>query len=55
VGVQPFYNSTSFLDDLAWGGAWLYEATGNETYLQQAVAYYVRFATTSQYRGFRFS
>uniref|UniRef100_A0A7N0RFR4 Endoglucanase n=1 Tax=Kalanchoe fedtschenkoi TaxID=63787 RepID=A0A7N0RFR4_KALFE len=29
-----FYNSTSYWDEFVWGGAWLYYATGNSSYLQ---------------------
>ena len=25
--AQPYYNSSSYLDDLAWGATWLYTAT----------------------------
>ncbi|KAK9167846.1 hypothetical protein Scep_003037 [Stephania cephalantha] len=37
-GTDPslFYNSTSYWDEFLWGGAWLYYATGNSTYLQLA-------------------
>lgn len=28
-----FYNSTSYWDDYVWGGAWMYYATGNSSYL----------------------
>ena len=30
------FNSTSFLDDLAWSSLWMYRATKNETYLGRA-------------------
>lgn len=33
------FNSTSYLDDLAWSALWLYRATKNETYLQGAIRY----------------
>ncbi|WCJ22284.1 glycosyl hydrolase 9A1 [Euphorbia peplus] len=29
-----FYNSSGFWDEFLWGGAWLYFATGNSTYLK---------------------
>ncbi|URE35029.1 Glycosyl hydrolase family 9 [Musa troglodytarum] len=29
-----FYNSTSYWDEFVWGGAWMYLATGNASYLQ---------------------
>ncbi|CAH8307382.1 unnamed protein product [Eruca vesicaria subsp. sativa] len=32
--LQAFYNSTSMFDELMWAGAWLYYATGNQTYIQ---------------------
>ncbi|GAV57014.1 Glyco_hydro_9 domain-containing protein [Cephalotus follicularis] len=31
---SKFYNSTGFWDEFVWGGAWLYCATGNRSYLQ---------------------
>lgn len=31
-----FYNSSSYWDEFVWGGAWLYLATGNSTYLTLA-------------------
>lgn len=34
--AATFYNSTSYWDEFIWGGAWLYYATGNNTYLQLA-------------------
>ena len=39
--VRSFYNSYSgFQDELAWGAAWLYEATGDAAYLARAEAHY---------------
>lgn len=31
---STFYNSTGYWDEFVWGGAWLYSATGNSSYLQ---------------------
>jgi len=42
VKEVPLYNSTSVLDDMAWGAVWLYKATGNPTYLGQAQRYLER-------------
>jgi len=38
VGTEAaiFYNSTMYWDEFIWGGAWLYYATGNSSYLQLA-------------------
>ncbi|KAF6150619.1 hypothetical protein GIB67_022231 [Kingdonia uniflora] len=35
TGSDPliFYNSTSYWDEYLWGGAWMYYATGNSSYL----------------------
>jgi endoglucanase len=33
------YSSYSYLDDLAWAATWLYKATGQQTYLDEAKAY----------------
>uniref|UniRef100_A0A2P2KG68 cellulase n=1 Tax=Rhizophora mucronata TaxID=61149 RepID=A0A2P2KG68_RHIMU len=37
-GSDPslFYNSSMYWDEFLWGGAWLYYATGNSSYLQLA-------------------
>ncbi|KAJ4764664.1 Endoglucanase [Rhynchospora pubera] len=37
-GSDPsiFYNSTNYYDEFVWGGAWLYFATGNTSYLSLA-------------------
>lgn len=32
-GMQDFYNSTGFGDELLWAAAWLYHATGDKSYL----------------------
>ena len=34
------YPSSGYLDDLAWGAAWLYKATGNATYLSESQAWF---------------
>ncbi|KAH9620973.1 hypothetical protein KSS87_023894 [Heliosperma pusillum] len=36
VEAETFYNSTMYWDEFVWGGAWLYFATGNNTYLSLA-------------------
>ncbi|KAL4183887.1 hypothetical protein AMTRI_Chr11g157320 [Amborella trichopoda] len=36
VEAAIFYNSTNYYDEYVWGGAWLYYATGNSSYLQLA-------------------
>ncbi|MCU0155406.1 glycoside hydrolase family 9 protein [Bacillus safensis] len=38
TNAQPFYNSWSgYVDELIWGGIWLYLATNEETYLNKAL------------------
>ncbi|ERN19923.1 endoglucanase 25 isoform X1 [Amborella trichopoda] len=32
--ARAYYNSTGYLDELVWGGTWLFFATGNTTYLE---------------------
>lgn len=49
--LQPFYNSTSYLDDLTWGAAWLAAATGEQSYVRDAQAYWDRFAGSPQFRS----
>lgn len=31
--VQKYYNSTGYTDELLWAAAWIYHATGDESYL----------------------
>lgn len=31
--VKQYYNSTGYYDEFVWGGAWMYYATGNSSYL----------------------
>lgn len=38
-GVDKYYGSNSFYDDLAWAAVWLYEATGEQSYLNDAENY----------------
>jgi hypothetical protein len=35
-GVDKYYGSNSFYDDLAWAAVWLYEATGEQRFLTEA-------------------
>ncbi|GLT32183.1 hypothetical protein SLA2020_068690 [Shorea laevis] len=37
VEARKFYNSSTYKDELVWGGTWLFSATGNSSYLQYAV------------------
>jgi hypothetical protein len=41
--MASLYPSSSFLDEMAWGAAMLYRATGNSTYLEEARSYYMRY------------
>ncbi|KAM7487321.1 hypothetical protein LguiB_024805 [Lonicera macranthoides] len=34
--IEPYYNSTGYFDEYMWGAAWLFYATGNDTYLSLA-------------------
>ncbi|KAL1552149.1 Endoglucanase 12 [Salvia divinorum] len=34
--IEPYYNSTGYYDEYMWGSAWLFYATGNNTYLSLA-------------------
>ncbi|KAK4390986.1 Endoglucanase 9 [Sesamum angolense] len=34
--ARDFYKSSSYIDELVWGGTWLFFATGNSTYLKYA-------------------
>ncbi|MED6131189.1 hypothetical protein PIB30_007482 [Stylosanthes scabra] len=34
--AERLYNSTSYWDEFIWGGAWMYYATGNSSYLKLA-------------------
>ena len=32
--IEQYYNSTGYYDEYVWGGAWMYYATQNSSYLQ---------------------
>lgn len=34
--IEPFYNSTNYFDEHMWGAAWLFYATGNNSYFSLA-------------------
>ncbi|KAG8380370.1 hypothetical protein BUALT_Bualt06G0008400 [Buddleja alternifolia] len=34
--IEPYYNSTGYFDEYMWGSAWLYLATGNNSYFSLA-------------------
>lgn len=36
------YNSTSYYDDMTWAASWMYQATGQATYLSDAITFYVQ-------------
>lgn len=38
--ARNFYNSYGYLDELIWGGTWLFFATGNTSYLEDATRKY---------------
>lgn len=38
--AKEWYESSSFMDELTWGAAWLYKATGESKYLNKAERYY---------------
>lgn len=38
--ARNFYNSSGYLDELIWGGTWLFFATGNTSYLKDATKRY---------------
>ncbi|EAR10027.1 glycoside hydrolase family 9 protein [Reinekea blandensis] len=47
--AQAFYNSWSgYQDELVWGAAWLYQATGNPDYLTKAINEYDNLNTEPQ-------
>jgi hypothetical protein len=37
--AAAFYSSSGYNDELAWGGAWLYRATGEQFYLDRALEF----------------
>ncbi|XP_076451420.1 uncharacterized protein LOC143287344 [Babylonia areolata] len=39
--VQEFYSSSGYMDELSWAAAWLFRATGDNRYLQQAEDNYI--------------
>ncbi|MEP1553507.1 MAG: glycoside hydrolase family 9 protein [Paraglaciecola sp.] len=47
--ASAFYNSWSgYADELVWSAAWLYKATGNQSYLDAAKADYANLGTEAQ-------
>lgn len=34
--IEPYYNSSGYYDEYMWGGAWLFYATGNTSYISLA-------------------
>ncbi|MQM03052.1 hypothetical protein Taro_035831 [Colocasia esculenta] len=44
--ARNFYNSSGYLDELAWGGTWLFFATGNYSYLEYATEKFVSASDT---------
>ncbi|EFX80604.1 endoglucanase-1,4-beta-glucanase [Daphnia pulex] len=45
--AAAFYPSSDFGDELAWSAAWLYRATNNVTYLNDAKAFYTQFGLSN--------
>lgn len=39
--AQFYYSWSGYRDELSWSANWLYQATGDETYLQKSIDYYV--------------
>lgn len=37
----PLYNGTTYYDCLLWAAAWMYKATGDGAYLNDATTFYV--------------
>lgn len=49
TAAQGYYNSYSgYYDELSWAAAWLYMATGDNTYLNKAEGYVSNFGTEGQ-------
>lgn len=48
TAAQGFYTSSGYWDELVWGAIWLYEATGNTSYLTKAESYYANLNNQSQ-------
>ncbi|WP_132702569.1 glycoside hydrolase family 9 protein [Reinekea marinisedimentorum] len=47
--AASYYNSWSgYNDEIVWGAIWLYRATGDETYLEKAIAEYDNLGTSGQ-------
>ena len=44
--AQQLYASTDYVDELAWAAAWLYKATGTQSYLTDARNYYAKVPAT---------
>lgn len=48
TAAQGFYTSSGYNDELVWGAIWLYEATGDSSYLTKAENYYANLNNQSQ-------
>ena len=42
-GAAQYYESTDYGDELAWSAAWLFKATNNSRYLEEAEYHYQHF------------
>ncbi|XP_075218720.1 uncharacterized protein LOC142323236 [Lycorma delicatula] len=42
-GAAQYYESTDYGDELTWAAAWLYKATNNSVYLDEAEHHYMKF------------
>ncbi|KAK7588147.1 hypothetical protein V9T40_005392 [Parthenolecanium corni] len=42
-GAALFYESTGYGDELTWAAAWLFRATGNDHYLDEAEQHYINY------------
>lgn len=43
--MVAYYNSSSYRDDLAWAAAWMYRATGDGAYLNDAYTFWTEHVT----------
>ncbi|XP_046979355.1 endoglucanase E-4-like [Schistocerca americana] len=42
-GAEPYYESTDYGDELTWAAAWLYKATNESQFLDEAEHHYMKF------------
>ncbi|XP_022200004.1 endoglucanase E-4 [Nilaparvata lugens] len=54
-GAAQYYESTEYGDELTWAAVWLYKATGENNYIDEAEYFYMRFRLKDRPNEFYFN